>query len=550
MIIQLPVKQKSQIIANLKRNWYFPISAMAFFCLSIYKSLGYCIGLPIAFVMMIVFASQSSSIWGYVKKHTAGEKFFCFASAVGICLGNQTVFYEKILKITSTFSLPLIFNKLILLVSYFGAIFALIFVFFCILFFWQALKRIILENNIGKGIKKTEWVIYGILILISLGFMIYSFSHSQAFYGTKFNYDIIYTSDSPILAKKNVYLVLTHPENDLRQPLFAVFSAPFIGIPYLIARLVGACQSVQAILINSVQIIMLFVANFMLAKMMKLDGLKRICFMMLTSVTYTQLLFTLMMEQYIVSYFWLVFCIYLIIEKKQADRIVLFGTGGTLLTSIALFPFSTDKSPIKNFKLWIVDMIKHATEFVVTMLAFCRFDVFFDIVPKISFLSTFTGEKVAFTDKIYQYTNFISDCFVSPDTCVKKYVSGRIAWQLNTPTSIDYVGIIILVLVVVSAILNRNKKSSIISLYWVAFSAIMLLGLGWGTKENGLILYSLYFGWAFLILLLQLVEKIEDKLNIRFLFPLVTLCATVSFLIINIPAIVEMVNFAIVNYPA
>ena len=84
---------------------------------------------------------------------------------------------------------------------------------------------------------------------------------------------------------------------------------------------------------------------------------------------------------------------------------------------------------------------------------------------------------------------------------------------------------------------------------WVGFSVIMLLGLGWGTKENGLILYALYFGWAFLVLLFQLVEKIESKLNIKFLIPVVTMVAVIALLVINIPAILEMVNFAITYYP-
>jgi hypothetical protein len=104
-------------------------------------------------------------------------------------------------------------------------------------------------------------------------------------------------------------------------------------------------------------------------------------------------------------------------------------------------------------------------------------------------------------------------------------------------------------LAVISAIWNRDKKSSLLAAGWVGFSVIMLLGLGWGTKENGLILYALYFGWAFLVLLFQLVEKIENKLTIKFLIPVVTMVAVIALLVINIPAILEMVNFAITYYP-
>ena len=110
-------------------------------------------------------------------------------------------------------------------------------------------------------------------------------------------------------------------------------------------------------------------------------------------------------------------------------------------------------------------------------------------------------------------------------------------------------GVIILLLVIVSAIVNREKRSSLLAAGWVAFSAVLLLGMGWGTSENGLILYALYFGWAFLVLLFQLVEKIAEKLNMQFLVPVFSIGCAATLAVINIPAIMEMVRFAITNYP-
>ena len=46
-----------------------------------------------------------------------------------------------------------------------------------------------------------------------------------------------------------------------------------------------------------------------------------------------------------------------------------------------------------------------------------------------------------------------------------------------------------------------------------------------------------------------LVEKIENKLTIKFLIPVVTMVAVIALLVINIPAILEMVKFAITYYP-
>lgn len=549
---RLPVQDKTEIKANLKRNWYFSISAMAFFCLSATLTLGYLIGLLLAFVIAIIISTQISSILGQAKNSNIAFKALSIASAVGICFAGQESFYADWSVSSKTQALEAMLPITIDIpgtISVFGAFVAIPFVYFCVLLFWNCIERVLRESRIFSEIKTAEWIVYGFLLIASIVFMVASFTQSQAFYGTELSYDIIYTSDSPSLVKGNVYLALTHPENDLRQPLFAVFAAPLVGIPYLLARVIGASATVQAILVNSAQILMLFAANFMLAKMLKLNPVKRICFMLLTSCTYTQLLFTLMMEQYIVAYFWLIFCIYLIAEKQQLERIALWGAGGTLLTSMILLPFMSTKSPIKDFRSWFMDMVKNGLEFVALMLVFCRFDVIFNLMAKITQLSGFTGKAVTFADKIYQYTKFISSCFIAPNAGVNTTAFDHIFWQLNPATGISFAGILMLVLVVISAVWNRDKKSSLLAAGWVVFSVIMLLGLGWGTKENGLILYALYFGWAFLVLLFQLVEKIESKLNIKFLIPVVTMVAVIALLVINIPAILEMVNFAITYYP-
>ena len=85
--------------------------------------------------------------------------------------------------------------------------------------------------------------------------------------------------------------------------------------------------------------------------------------------------------------------------------------------------------------------------------------------------------------------------------------------------------------------------------FWVAFSAVMLLILGWGTAENGLILYALYFGWAFLALLFQLVEKIGETLRVKYLTEVCSFAAAAGLLVCNIPAIMEMIEFAVMYYP-
>lgn len=550
---RMPEQRKTEIVANLKRNWYFPISAMAFFCLNVSLTLGYLIGMLIAIMASLIEASRIPSILDFVKQHRMGFQVVAILTALGICWSEQVSFYErwsasaKVQALQSMVSIPIDITGF---VSVFGAVVASFFVYFCILTFWKAMMRVISENSVFDGVTIAEMIVYGILIIASLILIVTSFSQTDAFYGAECIYDIIYTSDSTALVKGNIYMALTNSGNDLRQPLFAVFAAPFIGIPYLFGKLFGASAPVQAMFINAVQVVMLFAAHFMLSKMMKLNPVKRVCFMLLTSCTYTHLLFTLMMEQYIVAYFWLILCMFLISEKQCPDRIVLWGAGGTLLTSMILLLFMSEKNPRRNFKEWFADMVKYGLEFVAVMLIFCRFDVIFYLPSHISYLCSFTGKTVSIAEKIYQYTEFIRNYFAAPDAGVNTTAVEHISWQMNTVTSINCIGIAILLLVIVSTVLNRSKKSSLLAAGWVVFSVVMLLGVGWGTKENGLILYSLYFGWAFLVLLFQLVEWVENKLNIKFLIPVLSVGCSVAMAAINIPAIFDMVHFAITYFPA
>ncbi|MBQ5885015.1 MAG: hypothetical protein IIW79_01205 [Clostridia bacterium] len=549
LLESLPERKKENIVANLKQNWYLPISAMAFFCLNMIFTYFYLPGIPVAFVIMIVVASQVTSVWDQIRQNSVWTHIFCGASALGVCLATRINFYTECLKLMEKLSLPQSFDKIFLIVSYLGVAVAVLFVYFCIQLFWKKVAQIFTETQIFSDVKKSELIIYGLLFALTLGYMIFSFAKTDAFYGTPYLNDVIYTSDSPSLVKDNVYLVATHPENDLRQPLFALFAAPFIGLPYLIGRVLDASASVQAMLVDTVQIVMLFGANFILTKMLKLDCVKRVSFMLLTTFTYTYLLFTLMMEQYLIAYFWLIFGIYIICEKRRLEQIALWGAGGTLLTSMTLLPFMSKNNPIRNFKEYVIDMVKYGMSFVLVILTFCRADIFLKLTRSVSSLSSFTGRDVGLIDKVNQYFTFIQSCFVAPKAGLNTTAVDHISWQMEAVTGISIIGVVILALAIISAILNRRNKSSLFAIGWVAFSVVILFVLGWGTKENGQILYALYFGWAFLVLLFQLVEKIETKLKVRFITPLFSVGCSVAMAVVNIPAIMEMMSFASNHFP-
>ncbi len=321
---RLPVQDRKEAVENMKRNWFFPISAAAFFCLYFGFSIVYLLALVIALICVTVAASQTSSIWGYVHRQPAFLKLFSALSAAGICLCRQKVFLDdwsvssKIQALNAALPGPV---DILGIFGILGAVVGFFFVYVCLLFFWREMEAVTEGTNLTEGVGKWEILIYAALILAAAVFVTAVFSKTQAFYGTEASYDLIYTSDSPSLVKGHVWVSLLHAENDLRQPLFAVFAAPFMGFPYLLSGLLPLSTSAEAILLDYAQVLMFFAANYLLARAMGLDALKRTCFMIFLCGTYTCPLFLLMMEQYIVAYFWLMFCIYLIAEKNAARKL-------------------------------------------------------------------------------------------------------------------------------------------------------------------------------------------------------------------------------------
>lgn len=559
--------REGSFFSNLRRNWFFLVSAAAFFCLNATLTLRFLLSLLFALVAAAAVAGRVPSIFSAARKHRPALQIVSLLTAAGVCWYAQTSFqtYLRFAPTTRALEarLPVAIDLSVAL-SLLGAVVGLFFVYVCVQFFWQKLAGFLAGSGAFSDISVAERVLYGVLLAANLALMIVSFAGSHAFYGSNSAYaiDLIYTSDSPSLVSwENCYLSLMHPENDLRQMLFAVFSAPFIGIPYLLGEALGLPMCVRAMLMDAVQVTLLFAANLLLARTLRLSPLKRACFMTLLSFTYMHLLFTLMMEQYIIAYFYLIIAVYQIAERKKLEAPAFWAVSGTLLTGAILLPFASEHSPRKAFAAWFKDMIKQGIAFLAFLLACCRFDVLFDLAITTSGLVRFTGASVTMADKFRQYAGFVHNCLLAPKAGPTASRAGRIAaqlesvipetsWQLQPIAAVNWVGVAIFLLAVLSVLCNRRKRSTLVAAFWVGYSVAILLLVGWGASENGLILYSLYFGWAFFVLVFQLIETLADRLHAKFLLPVLAAGATALLAWVNLPAIVEMVRFAIATFPA
>lgn len=551
-IFFINIKSNSTCGKNLKKNWYLPVSFIGYLLLNAQFTLTYLNSFIIAAVFSLLTASKIEELTKKLKAIPLAVKLFSFLTAVGICLCGVDFFESNLL---SAHDAKLLYEALYgsdvnsNILSTLAAVFAVISfasVYIALSFFFNYLVS--LKLKVFSDIKKYEIVIYLCFAVILIAYATMAFTGSNLYYSSEAPFDAIYTSDSPAIAGDNAYFLIAHRENDLRQPLFAVFSAPFLGAAYVLSKLLYFVPDSEFILLNSVQILLMLTANLMLAKMMNLKPFLRICFMTLCCTSYTALLFSIMMEQYIMAYFWLVVFIYLFTQKNEKNPVAFLGMTNTLLTGFVFLPFIPKKGEKFTFKKYIKDIIISVLYFCVALVAFCRIDVILGL--NINGLSAFIGEKLTFYDKLLQYFSFIANCFVAPDAAVNTEKFSHISWQLLPVTHINIIGVVILLVAVIGFLCSRKNKLSQVAMLWICLSFGVLCIMGWGTAENGLILYSLYFGWAFAVLIYQLVVFIGEKIKFTALAPIISAVCLCIFLFLNIPAIDKLLSFAASNYPA
>ena len=104
-----------------------------------------------------------------------------------------------------------------------------------------------------------------------------------------------------------------------------------------------------------------------------------------------------------------------------------------------------------------------------------------------------------------------------------------------------------IVFAAVSAVLSWRERSLRVCSLWVAFSAVLLFVVGWGAAENGMVLYTLYFFWAYAALLYRLLLRVFRKNNaLRYAVAVAVLCLLVA---VNAAGMLDLIRFAVQYYP-
>lgn len=382
-----------------------------------------------------------------------------------------------------------------------------------------------------------------------IAFIALTYNATDAFYlphfaGKIIDYDVIFSSDSGNIFRTNAFMNICAPENDLRQPLFGLFALPFAVFAFALSKLFFFLPNSAPISIASVQAVILVASLIMVVRMLNLQRTPKAIVLTLLTFSFPTLLFSLLIEQYIFCVFWLILFIYTYTSKSEnAEQYIIPATGSLVTSAFLCALLSSGTTPRKKLFAFIREMLV----FLGIMAMAGKLFLVINASVYANQYAGFTGTKLTFFDKLLQFLNFVRLNAVRPKSIVVTENLGFPSFQLAPVTSLSSMGAALLAFAILGYFVNRKSLFANICMAWVAFSFLILCVIGWGTIENGLILYTLYFSWAYISLVILLIEKIFQKLY--WLRCLIYVVATSFFVIMNISGVLEVIRFGINYYP-
>lgn len=449
------------------------------------------------------------------------------------------VFVDRIINI---FSLPNSFHYHLIIFAFLISGMSIFFIYFYLVrHIYPIIKKFI------KSLSMTEkyFIILSTLILSIFIVIIYS-STSVFYYPVNIKaerYDVIYTTDTGVQIESDSFKNFSAPENDIRQPLFALFSYPFGLLSSVGAKVYSHFFNnyiyFYSVFIVIFQIICLNIIAILLARMVcKKNSL---LFKLIYCLSFPFLLFVFNIEQYVFGLFWLIILIYYYVVKNKFKVLLFYASAGSLITNSILLPFLTFKKPIKKY---IISVIKYGLLFIVLAIVFGQYDTVFFVKTPMNALLRFAGTDIGYQNKIIQFSNFVLGCFIAPKSEINLTRFMHPSYQLVNNNSFNIIGFLIFIICIISFLMNKKEKIVRISFGWTLLSILILVIVGWGTMEKCLIIYSLYFSWSYLILLYKFFDKLFGKNNY-----ILMICIIICFLVLNVQSIYNIVKFGIEFYP-
>lgn len=543
----LPRIDSKARFANLKANWPLLPCGLCFYLLDAGFSANSYVDVFLAMVALFCATAYMDPVTDVVLRNSFLVHVLSASSALGIAWAKSVRSLYGHMGVAVRGEVPFQDRLFVWTLAMGAGIGA----FFLLESFWPALRDSLSRTGIRPS--RHEKCGYAVILLLVCGIGCVFHLFTSLAHGTGRPYDMVYQMDSEYLVRCFSYVSLSDMENGIHQPLSGLFSAPFAGISYLAAALLGGSHKAIAVCLVPMQATAVLAGNVLMAASIGLSGRVRLRYTVVSSCAAPFLLFSIFPEQYAVCFFWMALLLFFLARREEPGALVATGAVGTMALSAILLlflpGFREDLSSDHPAKRAGVRILRGVLGGVFLLVLSLRFSILSGFVWRLSSRMEFAGGgDSGLPGQVLQGLMMFRSVLVLPASGPDGGAfPGVVRWAQFPAEGVSLMGAAVLVLAVASCWKVRRSLWARIALVWTGFAVASTFFIGYGAGENGMLLYSLYLCWpAFPALFMSTCARGLDGRPADAAAAL----SCMALLACNAPGFLEMLRFGVEHWPA
>lgn len=400
-----------------------------------------------------------------------------------------------------------------------------IFIFFIIVFFIKEIYAMIRKFIINMDRQEKYYFLLTILLGSIFISIVYTITN-----GFEQQYDSVYSMDSGYVTNKILPKLYYF---DIRHTLLSILTFPIGRMFRDIELFLGYRSGLQMIFWGIFNLNLLTIMAILLKRLTDSKWI-----LLIYTVSNPFLLYALMIEKYQLCTFFVVVFIYAMIKKDNSlSEKSFFIATGAMTTTAVMGIFFGDGYKLKDR---IIKYLNVVFKFALLLVILGRISVLTSGFQLVKHTMDRFGGKMSITNRIYSCFDLIASCFTATNYSITK----KGFYWVNPSMELNYFGLFILLFIIIAFMLNKQNKFAQICFYWIVFLFVLFVGLGWSVHESQL--FSIYFSWAVISVVVMGIEKVlnNDMIKKSIFYGIALLMISV-----NLPHMINMIRYLSINFP-